>query len=83
MSRTEIFDKLKEVFSMITGSENDEIKLSETSVLSDDIGLNSVGILYLVVGIEEMFGVRFENVGIGDFKTVGSVIDYIEAKLTV
>ena len=35
--------------------------------------------LYTVIGIEEMFGIRFENVGFDDFRTVGDVIDYIGA----
>ncbi len=81
MSRIEILDKLKEVFSMITGTSKEEVQIGEESRLIEDIGLNSVGILYLVVGIEEMFGVRFQNVGIADFKTISSVVDYIEGKL--
>ncbi len=81
MSRIEILDKLKEVFSLITGTSKEEVQIGEESRLIEDIGLNSVGILYLVVGIEEMFGVRFQNVGIADFKTISSVVDYIEGKL--
>ena len=37
--------------------------------------------LYTVIGIEEMFGIRFENVGMSDFKTLGDVVDYIEKAL--
>ncbi len=81
MSRIEILEKLKEVFSLITGSSQADIQITEESRLIEDIGLNSVGILYLVVGIEEMFGVRFQNIGIADFKTISSVIDYIEGKI--
>ncbi len=81
MSRIEILNKLKEIFSMVTGAEEDTIVLSEDSRLIEDTGLNSVGILYLVVGIEEMLGIRFENVGIADFKTIREVVDYIEGCL--
>ncbi len=80
MSRAEIFEKLKEIFSMITGSD-EERELTEQSNLTDDIGLNSVGVLYIVIGIEEMFGVRFEGVGVADFRSIGDVINYIEKKL--
>ncbi len=81
MSRTEIFNKLKEVFAMITGETVENISFKEEDRLLEDVGLNSVGILYLVVGVEEIFGVRFENVGIADFKTVGAVVDYLEAHI--
>ena len=55
--------------------------LSEASNLVTDLGLNSVGVLYVVIAIEEFFGIEFENVGFSDFKTIGDVIDYIEQQL--
>lgn len=55
--------------------------LSEASSLVTDLGLNSVGILYIVIAIEEEFSIEFENVGFSDFKTVGDVVDYIEDKV--
>ncbi len=79
MSREEIKEKLKEVLKMAMGSSADAlIKCSEEDRLNEDLGLNSVGILYVVVAIEEFFGVEFSGVGFGDFKTVKDVIDYIE-----
>ena len=59
----------------------DTAKLDESSNLVTDLGLNSVGVLYVVIAIEEFFGIEFENVGFGDFKTIGDVIDYIEQQL--
>ena len=61
--------------------EIDEENLSEQSSLVSDVGLTSVGILYIVIAIEEFFSIRFDNVGFGDFKTVGDVVNYIEKKL--
>jgi acyl carrier protein len=55
--------------------------LDEASSLVTDLGLNSVGILYIVIAIEEEFSIEFENVGFSDFKTVGDVVDYIEEKV--
>ncbi len=80
MSRTEILIKLKEVFAMINDENPDDIDLTEDSSL-EDLGLHSIGILYLVIGIEELFGVRFENVGVADFATIGKVVDYLESQL--
>jgi acyl carrier protein len=79
MTREEIKEKLKEVLAMTLGnSANDLIKCNEEDRLKEDLGLNSVGILYVVVAIEEFFDIQFSGVGFGDFSTVKDVIDYIE-----
>jgi len=82
MNRNEIFEKLKEVFKVTVGEDNvDFNKFSENADLTKDLGLNSVGILYLVAGIEETFDIQFDDVGFNDFKTVATVINYIEEQL--
>ncbi len=80
MSRNEIIEKLRSIVEMVTESEI-EGKLSEDARLIEDIGLNSVGIIYIVVGIEDEFSIRFDGVGFGDFKTIGDVVNYIEKKI--
>ena len=64
-------------------SDNDLSNVTEDSNLISDVGLSSVGILYVVIAIEEFFGIRFDDVGFADFKTIGDVVDYIEKKLNV
>ena len=82
MSRSEIIEKLKEVIKMATGSDDSTlVEVNENSSLVTDLGLNSVGVLYVVIAIEEFFSIQFDDVGFGDFSTVGSVIDYIEKKV--
>lgn len=82
MSRSEIIEKLKEVIKMATGSDDSTLgEVKESSSLTTDLGLNSVGVLYVVIAIEEFFSIQFDDVGFGDFTTVGSVIDYIEKKV--
>ena len=82
MSRSEIKDKLVDVMKMAIPAGGIDIhSLTEQSRLTDDIGLSSVGVLYVVIAIEEFFGIRFDDVGYADFKTVSDVIDYIEKKL--
>ncbi len=83
MSRNEIVEKLKDIMVMVTGSAEDAEAIREDTRLVEDLGLNSVGIIYIVVGIEEMFGIRFDDVGLGDFPTAGHVVDYIEKKVNV
>lgn len=81
MSRNEIKEKLIEVMLMAMGDTDAIEACTEASNLTEDLGLNSVGVLYTVIAIEEFFGISFESANFGDFKTVGDVIDYIEAEI--
>ncbi len=65
----------------IPSSEIDLDNITEDSDLVTDLGLSSVGVLYVVIAIEEFFNIRFDNIGFADFKTVGDVINYIEKKI--
>ena len=79
MSRNEIKEKLFDVMSIAMPQANFDINvLNEDSNLTLDVGLSSVGILYVVIAIEEFFNIRFDNVGFNDFKTIKDVLDYIE-----
>lgn len=81
MTREEIREKLADIMIMAMPEAAEVIKnCTEESDLNTDLGLNSVGMLFIVIGIEEFFSIRFENVNFGDFKTVGDVVDYIESK---
>lgn len=78
MTREEILDKLKLILKHTMPDAEDLIgKMSESSDLHTDIGLNSVGMLYIVIAIEEMFNIEFDCVEFKDFNTVADVIDYI------
>lgn len=55
--------------------------LKEESRLQEDVGLASVSLLYLMIAIEESFGIEFDNLGVSDLPTIKDVIDYIEKKL--
>ncbi len=82
MSRNDIKEKLVDVMKMATPQGSIDFEnLAEDSRLVDDIGLSSVGVLYIVIAIEEFFDIRFDDVGFADFKTIGDVIDYIEKKV--
>jgi len=82
MSRNDIIVKLKDVLQMaMPSSEIDVNTLSVDANLVNDLGLSSVGVLYIVIAIEEFFNIRFDDVGFADFKTIGDVVDYIEKKL--
>lgn len=81
MLRNEIKEKLTDVIKMaLPDTELDADTVSENANLVTDLGLSSVGILYIVIAIEEFFNIRFDDVGFADFKTLGDVLDYIEKK---
>ena len=82
LSRREILEKLQEIMISINDSEREKIEsTTEASRLIEDVGLNSVGMLYLVIVLEESFQIKFEDVGTATFDTIGKVIDYIEARM--
>ena len=82
LSRAEIFEKLKEIL-LFADNKNQTVieKCDESTKLVTDLGFNSVSVLYMVIAIEESFGIVFDNVSMNDFETIGDVVTYIEAKL--
>ena len=83
MNRQEIIEKLKEIAELTVQDPAILANMNEDSDLNTDLGLSSVGILYIAIAIEEMFNIRMDDVSFGDFKTVRDVADYIEKKLKV
>ena len=80
MTRSEILQGLKDILTAADGGNKAIEGCTEESRLREDFGLTSVNILYVVIAVEEMFDMMFDNVGVNSFDTVGDVIDYIEAK---
>ncbi len=83
MNRNEILEKLKEILVAADERGSDLIdSLSEQTRLQDDLALSSVNMLYMMIATEEVFNIRFDDVGVGEFKTVGDVVTYIGGKLS-
>ena len=65
MTRLEIGDKLKEILQLAMPDCGEMLKnFTEQSDLHTDLGLNSVGVLYLVIAIEEFFSISFDNMNL-------------------
>lgn len=82
LTRIEIIDRLKEI--LLAADERNRPLIencTEDSNLLTDFGFSSVSMLYMVISIEEVFQIQFDNVTVTDFETLGSVVDYIENKL--
>ena len=82
MERKEIIEKLKDIlFSADPLIARKDLEIGEDTRLAQDLGLSSIGMLYIAIAIEELFSIRFDNVGVADFATVRSIVDYISEKL--
>ena len=78
MSQKDIFEKLKEIFKMVVNNGVDVNSINLNDDIKLDLGVNSIGILYMAVAIEQVFGVDMGKVSTASFKTVGDVVEYIE-----
>ena len=77
MTREEIKNKLKEVFQMVVYNGVNVDLIDESSNIKLDLGVNSIGLIYLAVAIEKVFNIDMSNITVDTFKTVSDVIDYI------
>lgn len=71
-----MLDKMTQIIREQTGDEN--ISITRNSVLLADLGMNSFDLINMVCVLEDEFDVEIPDRAIGNFKTVGDVIDYIE-----
>ena len=72
------FERLKQVCAAVFEGEIDISAITPESSLREDIGINSIGILYMALAIEEEFGIKFTNddfVGILKVSDVVAIID--------
>ena len=73
MKRVEIFNELKEIVLDYLG--DDDIEVSEDSVLTDDLGLTSLDLISIVGDVEDSFGISVEDEAMESIETVGDVLD--------
>lgn len=80
LTREEIRSRLKEILIGMDEKNRERAdRVTDSTQLTTGLGLSSVGILYMVIAIEETFGVEFNDNR--TFLTVGDVIDFIEENL--
>ena len=72
-----MLERLEKLLAEATGST---IKLSEEMDLVKDVGLNSMDMIQMIVGIEEEFGIEISDRALRDIVTVGDLIRMIEAQ---
>jgi acyl carrier protein len=75
------FERLKNVCAAVFEGEIDISAITPDSSLRDDIGINSIGILYMALAIEEEFGIKFTNDDFVDISKVSDVVAIIDKKV--
>jgi acyl carrier protein len=75
------FERLVKVFNVVFEDDVQLEAVTEDASLRDDIGINSIGVLYMAMALEEEFGIKFRNEDFVGITTVGDVIACIEGKL--
>ena len=81
MTDKEILEKLKDIFRTALPDKADVMESVDLdSDLRTQVGLNSIGMICMVIMIEETFSVQFDDVGFNDFVTVKDVVDYIRSR---
>ena len=71
-----MIEKLTKIICEHTG--NNDITITEDTVLIADLGLNSLDLVNLACIVEDEFDIEIPDRVIKDFKTVGDVITFIE-----
>lgn len=81
MTELEILEKLKEIFHLIINRDADLTNITKETEIVNDLGVSSIGLIYLMVAIEEMFAIDLSDVTFNTFVTIDDVVQYIENKI--
>ena len=72
-----ILDKIKTILA--EQFDVDEDKISEDTDLQEDLGADSLDVVDLLMSIEDEFEIEVPDDEIENLKTVGALVNYIEA----
>lgn len=80
MTELEILEGLKKIFTLVINRNAEVDNMKMDAKIVSDLGVSSVGLIYLMVAIEEQFGIDMSDVTFNSFETVGDVVTYIKNK---
>ncbi|OZB61434.1 MAG: hypothetical protein B7X31_10685 [Thiomonas sp. 13-66-29] len=82
MNRPSLLQRICEIITQITG-QAPVSDVQDTTRLFDDLGLDSVGLLELLVTLESALGIEIDpdDLTAENVETLGTVADYVEARL--
>ena len=73
------FEKVQNIIAEQMNISADKITME--TVLTDDLGADSLDIFQIIAELEEAFDTEFPNEDSEGIKTVGDIVDYIKEKL--
>ena len=80
MTKLEILDELKKIFTLVVNRNMDVSTIKMESKIVNDLGISSVCLIYLMVAIEETFDIDMSDASFDSFETVQDVVNYIYDK---
>lgn len=72
------FDKVKKI--VVEELSVNEAEVVPTASFQEDLGADSLDLVELVMKFEEVFGVEIPDQDVGEIKTVGDAVSYIDKK---
>ncbi len=79
MDRSEIESRLTKV--LVEELDLDASQITMDADLEDDLEIDSLGVVELLMALEDAFGVKIPDEEAEDIRTVGETVDLLEAKL--
>lgn len=76
----DILNRVKKVTVEELGVKEEEV--TETASFQEDLGADSLDVVELVMALEDEFGIDIPDEEVGEIKTVGDAVTYIEKKQT-
>ncbi|MCH5195072.1 MAG: acyl carrier protein [Oscillospiraceae bacterium] len=75
----ETFEKIRDIIADQL-DVTDKNSITEASVITDDLGADSLDVVDLVMAIEDEFSVEIPEDQVENIKTVGDIVKYVEDK---
>ena len=74
-----VLDKLKEILATQFGIDEDSI--NESTDIVGDLGADSLDVVEMIMTLEDEFAVSISDETVGELKTVGDVVRFIEGMI--
>jgi acyl carrier protein len=83
IEQAQIIEQMRNILEPWVSDTNLIDKINSQTNLITDLGLDSIGVLQLILGIEKEFGISIENHELDSetFSTIGNLVTVIEKKL--
>ncbi len=75
----DIFEKVQQIIAETINCGVEEVTLQAS--LTDDLGADSLDAVELNLALEDAFGIAIPDEDLEQMKTVGSIVDYLEARV--